>query len=86
MGRVVRFITFQSTLSEGRATSAQLFADIFVLFQSTLSEGRATTPVDGWVARKTFQSTLSEGRATLFVINALTTARISIHALRGESD
>ena len=37
--------TFQSTLSEGRATSPFVMVGAVVVFQSTLSEGRATANI-----------------------------------------
>ena len=58
-----------------------------VQFQSTLSVGRATLPILN-VRRVywSFQSTLSVGRATPPCHRRFGSSKISIHALRGESD
>ena len=78
---------FQSTLSVRRATkdaSSRLF--LISSFQSTLSVRRATGLTDLVILIVQFQSTLSVRRATLSVSHCNGYLRISIHALREESD
>ena len=55
-------------------------------FQSTLSVRRATYAPTGYGRLKGFQSTLSVRRATDLVRKKWGDVRISIHALREESD
>ena len=56
------------------------------LFQSTLSVRRATLVVSSISSQQKFQSTLSVRRATEQIPSADLIIRISIHALREESD
>ena len=63
-----------------------LETSIYGSFQSTLSARRATKSTARISSRKVFQSTLSARRATGFISVDCFTFRISIHALREESD
>ena len=78
---------FQSTPSEGRATSCSSRLHLYQAFQSTPSEGRATNSQVMFAGLAKFQSTPSEGRATREEFDRLKADYdISIHALRGEGD
>ena len=80
-------ILFQSTLSARRATELKFFCFVRASFQSTLSARRATAWYDKFrnLACE-FQSTLSARRATDVEIQERIKEKISIHALREESD
>ena len=77
---------FQSTLSVRRATSGSGGVWPGSTFQSTLSVRRATGFSCALVRSALFQSTLSVRRATRHLALAPLVLRISIHALRKESD
>ena len=81
-------VRFQSTLSVRRATRALLeLLQTSKKFQSTLSVRRATLMrTEGEYIISIFQSTLSVRRATQLTILQYFCCRISIHALREESD
>ena len=78
---------FQSTLSARRATLMSIkTADLVFGFQSTLSARRATKAYISKCGNPRFQSTLSARRATMDLFKFLYENKISIHALREESD
>ena len=77
---------FQSTLSVRRATFRTRPMIRRALFQSTLSVRRATRSEIMSPDSLIFQSTLSVRRATRHLALAPLVLRISIHALRKESD
>ena len=79
-------VEFQSTLSVRRATDIRQEMDSTSTFQSTLSVRRATILTQLQTQIREFQSTLSVRRATCGDITQDGSVRISIHALRKESD
>ena len=79
-------VGFQSTLSVRRATPPSFFVFSVTVFQSTLSVRRATRVICAYSLAYAFQSTLSVRRATKPRHATTRDNRISIHALREESD
>ena len=77
---------FQSTLSVRRATKPRHTTTRDNRFQSTLSVRRATRELNPTRTFYKFQSTLSVRRATYERRKLSQCGRISIHALRKESD
>ena len=77
---------FQSTLSVRRATFTPTLDLAVSIFQSTLSVRRATHDGHSTVGGSIFQSTLSVRRATPEHPPRQPPSKISIHALRKESD
>ena len=86
-GYIPSLSEFQSTLSVRRATLRSAARRAMVRFQSTLSVRRATCLKHRMeLSAIGFQSTLSVRRATAVICSDMRTMRISIHALREESD
>ena len=84
--RAICVVSFQSTLSVRRATAALKGEMDPIEFQSTLSVRRATQLGHSSPSITLFQSTLSVRRATEPCDGRQSDQRISIHALREESD